>query len=186
MNDPDLNIVKLLQNGDGAAFEELVKRYQSQLLNFVFRLIGDRQLAEDLVQEVFLRAYQAIPRYEIRSGKARFSTWMFKIAYNLTINELHRRKRQADFLKETYAARKAMGHENATDTITTGYYHKQILTIIANLPEQQKAALLLRVTQGLSYKEIADVLNRSVTAVESLIFRARKNLKTRLDETREE
>jgi RNA polymerase sigma-70 factor (ECF subfamily) len=186
MNDPDLNIVKLIQEGDGAAFEELVNRYLNRLLNFVFRLIGDRQLAEDLVQEVFLRAYQAIPRYEIRSDKAQFSTWMFKIAYNLTINEIHRRKRQAAFLKEAYAAKEALGHGNATDTIITGYYHKQILAIITSLPEQQKSALLLRVTLGLSYKEIADVLNRSVTAVESLIFRARKNLKTRLDEIEEE
>jgi len=186
MNDPDFNIVKSIQDGDCSVFEELVKRYQAPLLNFVFRLTGDRELAEDLVQEVFLRIYQAIPRFEIRSGKARFSTWIFKIAYNLAINEIHRRKRQSEFLKEAYAERKEMDHGNAADNMITEYYHKQVLSIITSLPEQQKAALLLRITQGLSYKEIADVLNRSVNAIESLIFRARKNLKTRLDEIGEE
>lgn len=186
MNDPDLNIVKLIQDGDGSAFDVLVKQYQDPLLNFIFRLTGDRELAEDLVQEVFLRSYQAIPRFEIRSGKAKFSTWIFKIAYNLSINEIHRRKRQSAFLKTAYAEKKEMRKGETTGSIANQYYYRQVLTIINQLPEQQKAALLLRTVKGLSYKEIADVLNRSVNAVESLIFRARKNVKSRLDKIEEE
>ena len=94
MEDPEFDIVTAIAGGDEAAFEELVKRYQAPIITFIYRHLGDLYPAQDLVQEVFLRIFQAAPRFE---PKAKVSSWVLKIAYNLSANEVKRRKRIADF-----------------------------------------------------------------------------------------
>jgi RNA polymerase sigma-70 factor, ECF subfamily len=145
-------------------------------LNFIYKYLGDRFGAEDLAQEVFLRIYCSAAEFEPR-GKV--STWIFKIAYNLSVNEISRRKRLcliADTVEEK-------GIEVATPSPANGLELKEILMdAIARLPEKQKAALLLRVNEELSYSEIGNVLSVSVSSVESLLFRARENLRKMLGE----
>ena len=94
MYDPDIELLRAIAGGDHLAFKRLVERYQSRLFNFLHRYLRDREAAEDLTQEVFLKVYQAAPRFEPR---AKVRTWIFTIAYNLAVNELRRRQRRGFF-----------------------------------------------------------------------------------------
>jgi RNA polymerase sigma-70 factor (ECF subfamily) len=174
MGDPDLELIEATGRGDQEAFEALVVRYQNPLLNFITRYLRDRTLAEDVAQEVFLRIYRAAPRFE---PKAKVSTWIFQIAYNLALTEMGHRKRRRDLCE-------AIGrYREETDQSGKRYELEEAVTAaLGRLPEQQRAALLLRINEGLSYQEIGDILGTSVSGVESLLFRGRKALKLILKE----
>jgi RNA polymerase sigma-70 factor (ECF subfamily) len=176
MVDPDLELIEATGRGDYEAFESLVKRYQGPLLNFITRF-GVRYHAEDITQEVFLRIYRAAPRFQ---AKAKVSTWIFQIAYNQALTEIGRNKRQRDLNEALYQNRE----ENAEKTLSgppDHYEIEEIMSAKAQLPDNQRAALLLRTNEGLSYREIGTVLGVSVQSVESLLFRARTSLKQSLN-----
>jgi RNA polymerase sigma-70 factor (ECF subfamily) len=176
MDDPDLEMVEATGRGDHEAFESLVKRYQGPLLNFITRF-GVQYHAEDITQEVFLRIYRAAPRFQ---AKAKVSTWIFQIAYNQALTEISRRKRQRNLNETLYQNRE----ETIERTLSDPADHHQIdeiLSEMARLPVNQRAALLLRTNEGLSYREIGTILGVSVQGVESLLFRARTSLKRYLD-----
>lgn len=179
MNASDFDLIKSIQNGDVYAFERLVKRYQNPLLNFIFRMMGDRDAAEELVQEVFLRVYQASSRFK-KMPDAKVSSWIFKIAHNLTINEIKRRKRFAEFKQKVYEHEDEKYKQKSIEPIKIQELENEITSALKKLPQNQRAALLLRVNEELSYKEISEVLNVSVSSVEALIFRARKTLRGQL------
>jgi RNA polymerase sigma-70 factor, ECF subfamily len=173
IDDPDLELVEATGRGDHEAFESLVKRYQRPLLNFVTRF-SDRTIAEDITQEVFLRIYRAAPRFQ---AKAKVSTWIFQIAYNQTLTEIGRRRRQRNLNETLYQNRE----ESARGTLSGNTEHyeieEEIMSVLGRLLDNQRAALLLRVNEGLSYREIGEVLGVSIQSVESLLFRARTSLK---------
>ncbi len=165
-----------IRNGSRQAFETLVTRYQNPVFGFIRKYMdGERHQAEDLTQEVFLRVYLAAPRFEVRPDSS-VSAWIFTIAYNLSMNEARRRKRQRDFRKELCEEHRFSVSESANPEDT---FHLQnaVFSALNELPEKQRAALILRVTEGLSYTEISQVLHISVPGVESLIYRARKSLR---------
>ncbi len=172
--DSEYKLIEAIGTGDIPAFEKLIQKYRNSVLNFIYKYLGDRFGSEDLAQDVFLRVYSSAVEFEPR-GKV--STWIFKIAYNLSVNEILRRKRLcliADTVEEK-------GLEIAAPNPIDGLELKEILMdAIARLPEKQKAALLLRVNEELSYSEIGSVLSVSVSSVESLLFRARENLRKML------
>jgi RNA polymerase sigma factor, sigma-70 family len=173
MVDPDLELVEAIGRGDQEAFERLVKRYQGPLVNFIAKF-GDRCLAEDVTQEVFLRIYRAAPRFQAR---AKVSTWIFQIAYNQALTEISRRKRNHNLSETLYQNR-----EESTEGPLSGpaeHYEleEEIMSVLGRLPGNQRAALLLRTNEGLSYREIGAILGVSVQSVESLLFRARTSLK---------
>ena len=146
-------------------------------MNFVYRYVGDRFSAEDVAQEAFLRVYRSAARFE-PMGKV--STWIFEIAYNLSVNEISRRKRLCHF-SDTLGEVVEKGIEpEAPDALEGDELREAMMDSIRRLPEKQRAALLFRVNEELSYSEIAKVLSTSVSSVESLIFRARENLKKML------
>jgi RNA polymerase sigma-70 factor (ECF subfamily) len=173
MADPEHALIKAIAGGDQEAFERLVKRYQNPLYNFIYRHLGDRALAEDITQETFLQIYRSASRFEPR---ARVSTWIFKIAFNLSLNESERRTRRQ--LRETpMTDEHQYADGNSTTAVARYELEQQITGLLGRLPDRQRAALLLRVNEGLSYREIAEVLGLSVQGVESLIFRARQELR---------
>ena len=174
MIDAEYKLIEAIGTGDAEAFETLINKYRSCVLNFIFKYVGDRYSAEDLAQEVFLRVYSSAAGFEPR-GKV--STWIFKIAYNLSLNEISRRNRLcliADSVEDK-------GNEfRAPDSFEGAELKDTLMNCIQRLPEKQKAALLLRINDELSYSEIGDILSTSVSSVESLIFRARVNLRKML------
>jgi RNA polymerase sigma-70 factor (ECF subfamily) len=183
MEDSDYDLIRAIGAGDHLAFERLVRRYQGSILNFIHRQIGDRHTAEDLTQEAFLRVYRAASRFEER-GKV--STWIFKIAYNLCLNEMKRLRRLKRFQLDLYDEGIRSG-EGAYDALLGAHERdKDIMNALQKLPESQRAALLLRANEELSYSEISRVLSVSISSVESLIFRARKRLRQLLQDKEEE
>jgi len=187
MENSDTNLMLRLKNGDHDAFRELVERHKLTVLNMCLRFTGNKQDAEDLAQDVFLRLFQAAPNYEI---KAAFTTWLYRITVNLCLNYQRRKKilhffsldhdKHPDDSMAGRAPQFALKEQPDTD-----FERKELQQIvqraIQSLPENQKSVLILHRFQDLSYKEIAEVLDITVSAVESRLHRAKQNLKKRLN-----
>ncbi len=171
--DSEYELIKAIGAGDIVAFEMLIKKYRDPVSNFIFKYMGDRFGAEDIAQEVFLRVYRAASEFEPR-GKV--LTWIFKIAYNLSLNEVMRRSRFCPISdiddREVELA--------APDNTGRKELEEEVMDAVRRLPQNQRAALLLRVNEGLSYAEIGNILSTSISSVESLLFRARQNLRKAL------
>ncbi len=173
--------------GDRYAFETLAKRHQGAVLNIIYRFMGDRQKAEDLAQDVFLRVWQAAPRYK---PTAKFSTWIYRITANLCLNELKaaRRKRRVFFTrggkdenaKDHRLEQEADEGETPEDVLMAAEMKQKVACALGSLPANQRLAVILKRYDNLSYGEIARILGCSVSAVDSLLVRAKKNLSKKL------
>ena len=185
-SDPDAALMLRVKRGDRAAFAELVDKYKQPVINFVYRSLRDEAEAEDLAQNVFLQVYKSRSRYK---QTAKFSTWLFTIARNLCLNELRRRSRHpAESLDESHAENEdqpARQFEDksqmaASEEALHGELGQKIEEALAELPENQRSAILLCRQDDLSYEEIARVLRCSLSATKSLIHRGREALKEKL------
>src|SRR5436309_10427518 len=175
----DSAVVTAFLGGEERAFSELVTRYQTRLLNFVYRTIGDREKAEDLVQEVFIRVYRHIHRFD-RSKK--FSTWAYTIASNLAKNELRNRSRNPLVLFQTMRSNwddedRPLQFEDATarpdDMYRKRHLRELVEATVAQLPEHHRQVFVLRELEGKSYEEIADITDCNLGTVKSRLNRAR-------------
>jgi RNA polymerase sigma-70 factor (ECF subfamily) len=174
-----------IAKGDEDAFEILVDRHQTSILNLTYRFIGDRTQAKDLAQEVFIRVWQAAKTYK---PEAKFTTWIYRITANLCFNELKsaRRKKWFSFNwsdedgEHTIEETLSDGVPSAEDLLLEKERNRQISDALQSLPENQRMALILKRYDDLSYEEIARILNCSVSAVESLLFRAKRTLQEKL------
>ena len=184
--DPDAALMLRVKRGDRAAFAGLVDKYKQPVMNFIYRSLRDETEAEDLAQNVFLQVYKSRKRYE---RTAKFSTWLFTIARNLCLNELRRRSRHpAESLEETHAENEEQPRRQYEDKTTIappekllhGELAQKIEEALAELPENQRTAILLCRQEELSYEEIAGVLDCSLSATKSLIHRGRETLKEKL------
>jgi RNA polymerase sigma-70 factor (ECF subfamily) len=178
----DVSLMQLVGAGDAAAFEELVDRHQRLVVGTVARMLGNNSEVEDIAQQVFVRVWRSAKRYVPR---AKFTTWLLKITRNLVFNELRRRSRhtQISLQVESEDEERPIKDERATapDTaLLEQELQRAIESAIAQLPETQRMAVVLRRYEDLSYEQIAAVLDQSVPAVKSLLFRARTELRTRL------
>jgi RNA polymerase sigma-70 factor (ECF subfamily) len=173
MDDADIELVQAIAGGDHLAFKRLVELYQGRLFNFLYRYLRDRQAAEDVTQEVFLRIYQAASRFQSR-GRVRI--WVFTIAYNLAMTELKRRRRRGVLGFLLGEGRESVAGQ-PPDPSERLELEETVTKALAVLPDNQRAALLLRVRDELSYQEIGEVLGISRASVESLLFRARDRLR---------
>lgn len=174
-----------VRDDNAAAFEELVSRYQVRLVSIFEKMVGRRSMAEDLAQEVFLRIYRARKRYEAGS---RFSTWLYRIAHNVASNarrSLARRK-EVNVVAASGAELSAqpLAHmaKEASGLMPTRQLDKveraQIVhAAMESLNERQRMALLLSKFEGMSYEEIAESMELSISAIKSLLSRARVNLR---------
>lgn len=187
--DPDVQLMLRFKDGDEDAFRELFAKYQNQIINFCYRFCFDRELAEDLAQEAFLRVYRGGRRYR---PKARFSTWLYRIAVNVCLNEVRKMKKYSvtqsldrTTKDDSYDRRPEYGDKNqvpADEMMSGRQREQQIKTALRNLPKEQRAAVVLRIYNEFSYKDIADQMSVSEGKVKTLIFRGRQALKESLRE----
>jgi RNA polymerase sigma-70 factor (ECF subfamily) len=171
--------VSAFLEGEQRAFDELVNRYQNRLLNFVYRTTGDRERAEDLVQEVFVRVYRHIHRFD-RSRK--FSTWIYTIASNLAKNELRNRSRNPLVLFQTIRRNwedddRPLQFEDPASRPDDLYRKRHLREVVEDavdkLPPHHRNVFVLRELEGKSYEEIAEITSCNLGTVKSRLNRAR-------------
>src|SRR5467141_1389033 len=178
----DVRLMGLVARGDTAAFEKLIERHQSLVIGTVARMLGSNSDVEDISQQVFIRVWKSARRYVPR---AKFTTWLLKITRNLVFNELRRVKRHAHVPLQPEPGAEDPPLKDETQSppdasLLEGELQRTIEEAILQLPEAQRMALVLRRYEQLSYEQIAEVLDLSVPAVKSVLFRARTELRTRL------
>jgi RNA polymerase sigma-70 factor (ECF subfamily) len=189
LRDPDVRLMLRVRDDDAAAFEELVRRYQSRLITVLEQLVHRRDAAEDLAQEVFLRVFRARKSYV---PGAKFSTWLFTIANHVASNALRTlaRRREVSLAPRHDADSHAMPLEQlalaASGLMPTRQLdHRErahvVRAAVQQLSERQKLALLLSKFEGMSYIEIGQAMDLSTQAVKSLLSRARCNLRAALE-----
>jgi len=187
--DPDVQLMLRFQKGDMDAFQQLFNKYSPSVVNFAFRFVGSRDRAEELAQEVFLQVYRWQDRYE---PKAKFSTWLFKIANNHCLNEV--RKGEYKVIRESIDSQVDNEGEardwdlpdtnprKGDEILAAKQVADRIQHILHRLPASQRSALMLSRWEGLSYQEVAEVLDTTEKAVKSLVFRATQSLREGLRE----
>ncbi|MEI6563247.1 MAG: sigma-70 family RNA polymerase sigma factor [bacterium] len=176
----DQELVARSREGDHAAYTQLMDYYQAPILNFVYRMVGNREEAEDIAQDVFVRAYRKLGSFAFRSSRDRFSTWLFQLARNATVDVLRRRQRRpVQSLDEFPLLAPVTVGDPALDA-GDREQERAIAAAIAELPEDQRIALVLSVYEGQPYADIAVIMNASVKSVEARIYRARQFLRQRL------
>jgi len=186
----DDELAQKVQQGYQAAFNELVERYTAKVYLQARAMTRSGQEAEDIVQETFLKAFKHIDKFS--PAKATFRTWLFAIARNQSINVLSSLKRKmAKYFGETEGRTEhdspdpVAGLSDGSDAeklLSEKQQFARVTQAIEKLPERQRAALLLKAQENMSYEEISQVMQTSASAVESLIFRARKALMDMLEE----
>ncbi len=162
--------------GDQAAFTEIVTRHLNPVVHFALRYVGRRSDAEDVAQEAFIRLWKHAPGWEDQGFSVR--SWIYRIAYNLCIDEIRKRKPVTPVEDEVSLA----STEQPDDDLYREQRQRQVATALSELPERQRTALLLCVYQGLSNRDAAAVMDVSIEALESLLSRARRMLRNKMTE----
>jgi RNA polymerase sigma-70 factor (ECF subfamily) len=186
-SESDVALMVRVKDGDHDAFRTLIERHQRAVINVIYRALGDAWEAEDLAQRVFVQVFRSAGRYQ---PTAKFTTWLFTIAHNVILNE---RRRRARHPAESLEALTAPDEPDETGTqladarvsdpareAAERELQEKIHAAIQALPEAQRTAVILCRFEGLAYDEIAEVLGCSVSAVKSLLHRARRTLKEQL------
>lgn len=182
----DEELVRLFQQGKEIAFRFLVERHQSRIRNLLYSIFHERDFAEDLAQEVFIKAYRALPRFRFESS---FYTWLYRIAINRSRDEMRHRKLQRFFSFEQLDEGVEAELQARIATQPQNRDNEEIIALgLKMVPEPFKSAVILRDIEGLTYEEIADVLKCELGTVKSRIARGRamlrKVLKPLLEEPR--
>jgi RNA polymerase sigma-70 factor, ECF subfamily len=174
LQQPDLGVLRKAQRGDERAFTLIVRTYEQPVFNYVLRLVGDRTLAEDLTQEVFLRVFQGLPKFSLR---CRFTTWLFQVTKNRVLDELRANERRPrltvmlDDVPQLEVLDAPVEQVEAMDAVWRA---------VESLNVDLKMALLLRDVVGLSYTEIADSLEITLATVKWRIYKAREEVQDSL------
>jgi len=173
----DSKLVKRVQKGDKGAFDLLVLKYQHKIVNLVMRYVRDPELALDITQDAFIKAYRALPRFR---GDSAFYTWMYRIAVNTAKNHLAAQRRRPMDVEldmqdpEQYDLHAKLKETDTPEGVTLSNELKEAVSrAIAALPEDLRTAIILRELEGMSYEEIAQTMECPVGTVRSRIFRAR-------------
>jgi len=174
MQESDEKLMMSVAQGDIAAFEQLVNKYKRPVINVIYRFIGRQGDAEDLAQEAFLRVYEARNRYR---PIAKFSTWLYKIVTNLCLNY---KRRPEPLSLDEISVNPSSNSPTPEVLLESEERNAMIRAAIDSLPRNQRMAIILQRFEDASYKEIANTMGISVSAVESLIYRAKQTLKEEL------
>jgi len=173
LTQPDLGVLRKAQRGDEPAFSLILRAYETPVFNYVLRLVGDRTLAEDLTQEVFLRVFHGLPNFSLRS---KFTTWLFQVTKNRALDELRARERRP----------RAVCLEDVAPFEVFDQPFERVETIdalwraVEGLNVDLKMALLLRDVVGLAYTEIADTLEITLATVKWRIYKGREEVQLAL------
>ncbi|MCH8176831.1 MAG: RNA polymerase sigma factor RpoE [Proteobacteria bacterium] len=173
----DAELVKRVQKGDKAAFDILVQKYQHKVVNLISRFVSDQSECYDIAQEAFIKAYRAIGNFR---GDSQFYTWLYRIAANTAKNHLASSARKSPMYTvdvddaERYEGESGLKeYSNPENLLLTDEIKETIFRVIEGLPDDLKSAITLREIEGLSYEEIAEVMDCPIGTVRSRIFRAR-------------
>jgi RNA polymerase sigma-70 factor (ECF subfamily) len=170
LEQPDPEVLRRAQRGDERAFALILRAYETPIFNYVYRIVGDRALAEDLTQEVFVRVFQALPRFSLR---CKFTTWLFQVTKNRVLDELRARERRP---QTVVAIEDAPRLELVDPPVERQETIDAVWRAVRDLNPDLKMALLLRDVAGLPYNEIADSLEITLATVKWRIFKAREEV----------
>lgn len=181
MEPNDAELVRRSQDGDAEAFGELVQRHGRYLFSVAYRVTGDEAVAEDVVQDTFLKAWQRIGRFDFR---AEFTTWIYRIAVNRGIDLMRRKQRHAEDQPEPEVGEDALGATDAPDPhrlAVSGELGRQALDLLRELTPMERASFVLRHMEGRSIAEIGAVLGTRTSATKHAVFRAVRKLRSGLE-----
>lgn len=179
----DAELMVRVREGDSASFALLLERHRVPIIHFIYRMVSNQAIAEELAQEVFLRVYRSRASYE---PTAKFTTWLFRIATHLALNWIRDRRNEKgqesldDPIEEGVPRQVADRDLTVEQCMIRQAKMREIRQAIDTLPAKQKAAVLMHKYQELEYSQIAGVLGCSESAVKSLLFRAYESLRSRL------
>lgn len=187
--DPDVQLMLAVKRDDAAAFEALFRKHIAPVVGFALPFVGSRAQAEEVAQEAFAQVYRTRHRYQ---PHAKFTTWLYRIVRNLCLSELRRAENRSarvsvsDRTNPEENARPVTDQQtqNQEDALLAREGISRMQTTLLKLPEQQRSALMLARVEGLSYQEVAQVLECSVSAVKSLIHRATMTIRDELRDMR--
>jgi RNA polymerase sigma-70 factor, ECF subfamily len=172
VDDPDAGLIAGIARGDAESTRVFVARHLNRLLGLAFRLLGNRADAEEVVQDVFMRVWEHAARWE--PGRARFDSWMYRVTVNLCYDRLRRRREvPSDELAEMADER-----PNPAQQLHAAQVADKVRDALSRLPDRQQTAIVLCHHQGMSNIETAEIMGLSVEAVESLLSRGRRKLRT--------
>ena len=188
----DPAVVELARKGSEAAYRELLTRYERPVFSLIFRMVRDREMAEDLAQETFIKVLNNLDRY---SPEFKFSSWLFKIANNLTIDHLRRRRVDTISIEgspDAVTAESARatsisvvsGNESPLEELESRELGTAIERAIGKLRPEYRACIMLRHVEDKSYEEIAEIVKLPLGTVKTYIHRARHELRTALGDVR--
>lgn len=174
-------VVKLAQQGDKEAFSVLVRNYQNKVFGLAINIVRNHETADDLAQEIFIKAYQALPRFRFQSE---FSTWLYQISINHIRDHLRKHKKEKNDLRLDEIPEISGEEKEASEQMANRQeeeYRKRLLREkLEEMPEKYRLILSLRDIQGLSYEEISKMLKLSAGTVDSRLHRARRHLRKKL------
>jgi len=179
--DPDKELIHKIQGGDRLAFNQLVLKYRNRVMGIASRMLGDRIEAEDLAQDVFVKVYLALPKFQ---GEALFTTWLYRITANSCLNRRRgsRAAIQASDRADDPEPTLSDPSSNPHDLLEQKELKLSLEKAIQSLPEEQRVVLILRDLQGLSYEAIADSLGLELGTVRSRLHRARLHVQSNIRE----
>ena len=182
--DEDIALVHRAQKGDYRAFDLLILKYQVRVTTLANKFVNDKQIAEDIAQESFIKVYKSIGSFR---GESAFFTWLYRVAVNTAKNYLSSKKRKKEMLvsditdSDTTDPLSALTTESPEDILAANNLREIILKSFGDLPEEIRTALSLREFEGLSYQEIGKILDCPVGTVRSRIFRGREQIQEAID-----
>ena len=182
--DEDIALVHRAQKGDYRAFDLLILKYQARVITLANKFVNDKQIAEDIAQESFIKVYKSIGSFR---GESAFFTWLYRVTVNTAKNYLSSKKRKKEMLvsditdSDTTDPLSALTTESPEDILAANNLREIILKSFGDLPEEIRTALSLREFEGLSYQEIGKILDCPVGTVRSRIFRGREQIQEAID-----
>jgi len=183
--DDDQTLIRRILKGDRSSFEQLMQQYNKRMFNFIFRMVRDEEIAVELTQDFFIKIFTVIHKYNFQY---KFSTWAYRICYNLVIDHVRKQPVYVDSLDQNPLSRKQLAgtdqvvREDGFTNLEKAEMRDYIWAMVDRIPEKYRYLILLRYQQGLKYEEIAGVTDLPVGTVKNRIFKAKELIRREIAE----